>query len=237
MSVELLLCERTDHQLIDDLEALFWVLIYIALHHCKHGNRTILSDGNIFDGRVTRIREETGEVYVEGGRAKRALLDNLLDFPFACQPLKGVSKELSSLWSQYHLYRSMARQIPEEVARMEKARKNLANPTWLAGKLAKALEQAGWLPDDFVPDQFPRKTQHEVHSHLEATAIARNSGMRLGSVFVSTVGNIRRKLSRATLRSTKELKKRKATYIATSTADMQRGKKRKTVKQVVGSKR
>ena len=228
MSIELLQGDsRNEHQLIDDLEALFWVFVFFALHYCRHSDRKILNESAIFDHWQPRI-SDNNEICQEGGDAKRALLAKrqLTNFPFACQPLKELISELRETWSLYQTRRLLACVQHEVTEKLAAHRAELSNPSCFARKLEEALEKPGWLPDDVVPNQFPQMTKHEARSRLAMVAMVAKSGNTSNDQSVDTrlAGTLRRKTSRASLRITKR---------KTTTADKSR-KKAKLSQPVTG---
>ena len=207
MSIELLQADpRREHLLIDDLEALFWVLVFFALHYCKHGNQNILNEGKVFDQSQTRV-DDDNEIYTDGGLEKASLLTTyrLTDFPFASQPLKNLITELSGNWANYQARRILASRKPEDAEILEILRTELGCPALLAEKLRVALKKPGWLPDDVVADQFPRVTRHEAKSRLAMSAQIAKKGMLKHAG--TQPKSLRRQLSRVSLRGAKSNKR------------------------------
>ena len=185
MSIALLKNPRKVHKLEDDLESLFWALVYLALHFVVHSDENVLLNNSVFG--PGRERVFSGEVTKNDASGKTALLVNdvLNDFPFRCKPFQQLISRfalcLHSVYGLEHLARgksSAARSAYEE------AKQQASDPDWWIAGFEEALAADGWLDDDMVDDMFPPlssvETQNEVDfiattlydsSHITATRV------------------------------------------------------------------
>ena len=192
MSIDLLDRSRTTHQLLDDLQSLFWVLVYIALHHCKHNNDYFLIGNKLFDERTEDLGVD-GPVY-NGGMVKEKVLKQrqLENFSFVCVPLQRLITDLASAWSRYRHYCYL-----KETAEAKEATSTVGNPTWLRERLDAALNEEEWEDSDFVSDQFPPRTQNDVNRYMDIAAARQNDRRLEGDRPKCTVDEeLRQKLSR-----------------------------------------
>ena len=155
-SIRLLQRPEKKHELTDDLESLYWVLIYGALHFCAHEKPNFLTGNDIFSEAREIIDE--GRARRWGGWSKRDVLFDfaLVRFPFACKPLRDLISVLSADWRRYYA-------TPEK-----KPGYGVEDPSWWTKVLDAALTQEGWPEGDFVEDQFPPRTSQEVQKILDA---------------------------------------------------------------------
>lgn len=220
MGIELLEGKRTDHQPIDDIEAVFWVLVYAVLRHCQHQNPHFLNGNTLFDQSHNHISPDS-QVFSLGGEAKRNWLSSIrvVSVPFDCPPLNELITDLSSQWGLYDARRQIAKLSAgaSDQLTYQEWRTDLANPDWSIQKLENALAQPGWLPDDFVVDQFTRRTTHQAHLMVDvAVALTNDTRKKPEDKVINpgTISRLRRKTSRARLDSSKP---RKRTLSQTST--------------------
>lgn len=204
MSIDLLDRSRRTHQLLDDLQSLFWVLVYVALHHCKHGNSYFLVGCKLFDERDESL-EADGPAHIGGSTKEKVLRrKQLQDISFVCEPLKRLITDLASAWAEYQHFQS------EETTYAREAVLKVSSPSWLRERLQEALDEKGWKDDDFVPDQFPPRTKNDVHRYMDVEAARRNDRRQGSSRPTHTVEEeLRLRLKpRARIGSTKGDKKR-----------------------------
>lgn len=201
-----------EHELSDDIESLFWVLVYAGLHHVKHNNPTVLIGNNIFD-EASKIIED-GEVREVGDKADILDTNQLRNFPFLCQPFKDLITRLAQFYAGHYIYHRGAKleaqnADPEGTCKkkFQSYRKLASDPRWLINVLNEALDKEGWLDNDVVPRSqlisLDAKREKEVvnavqakkydATHLSKTA---GTGKNLdtappGSAGVSLSGNAR----------------------------------------------
>ena len=163
-SIDLLQQQQTptEHKLIDDLESVFWVLVWGALHYCKHSHNFFLSGPkNLFD-EVEMETEADGRLVVYGGRKKLDILDKgkLVDFSFESVPLRNLISTLAKQFSKYHSFKRMH---SEEPARFTEVQQRLKNPEWWIEQFNRAIEEPAWPEKDIVPDQFIAQSEKTTH--------------------------------------------------------------------------
>ena len=98
MSTSLLINPDKVHDILDDLESIFWVLVYCALRHFSTpGLRMPMS---IFDDEG--VDEEGRRT---GGMLKSACLScrQLFDYKFSCIALERLIQEASDAWATYRI--------------------------------------------------------------------------------------------------------------------------------------
>ena len=130
MAMDLLTGDRAEHALIDDLEAIYWVLIYCALHYCKHGSPHFLAGSDLFDQTADDITQDY-EVIARGGERKREYLsrNKLGKVSFEFSPLQAFARELNVKWAMHISHKALAeRQSAAEEYRRSCA--ELGNPDW-----------------------------------------------------------------------------------------------------------
>ncbi|KAI0071396.1 hypothetical protein K474DRAFT_1669028, partial [Panus rudis PR-1116 ss-1] len=147
---------RKPHNIQDDVESSFWVLLYACLHYIRHDFPSF--DITFFDERALRA-QRNDDVLPVGGKGKVELLiqNHLADVNWDCVPLKNLLINFSALLGQYHAGKAIL--SFREVAQASYAK--IGNSQEMLGLFKVALEQEGWLPDDRVDDQIKPKTAKE----------------------------------------------------------------------------
>lgn len=144
------------HEVSDDLESAFWVLVYYALHHVKHNKA---SAGNhvielLFDMEYQDNLE--GEPQLLGGWGKRAFFLSqgwATGLQFDSAPFNELINLLREVFGEAYLYSTLSNPKGRLVYADSYAK--LQDPTWILNVLQEALDKEGWPVDDKVPDQFP----------------------------------------------------------------------------------
>ncbi|KAI0804831.1 hypothetical protein BC629DRAFT_1591058 [Irpex lacteus] len=164
MSIALLEDPDKPHELIDDLEALFWTLVYAALHRFRHKSRISTRffhsywDEQRNDGVLTGRR-------IGGDLKREALPDLVCKVTFDCEPLDSLIDDLAiKLNGYYHLksdvliLKSRMKWNPKEAADIEKryesARASLEaqqaqlnQPSFWRAYFSEALQRNDWVDD------------------------------------------------------------------------------------------
>ncbi|KAI0075722.1 hypothetical protein K474DRAFT_1773092 [Panus rudis PR-1116 ss-1] len=102
MSIKVLQDDQKPHEIHDDLESLFWVLVYTAIRHFKlswAGHRKATKD--MFDDST----KDPNTSAIIGGALKSQFLSRSWarsDFTFDCPALQSLILELRQLWAAYH---------------------------------------------------------------------------------------------------------------------------------------
>lgn len=106
MSIALLKDPSKAHEILDDLEALFWTLLYAALNRFEHTSSFNMSIFNDHDFEVVN-GIPTGRIV--GGKKKKDALDDIsVTVEFTSQPLQSLITTLSEALSEYYQYRRAA---------------------------------------------------------------------------------------------------------------------------------
>lgn len=153
MSIDLCASPAKVHDIMDDLQSIFWVLIYGALHYIKHVNTGFLLKYPLFG-------------YMPHMDLKRNALNmNLLrNFSFLCRPFDKLVGELADAWSSYYqvlasIQVTMVVEVPHIQAGFVELRAQMASPAWLLDKFNEALSEPDWEDDDAVGNQSPPTTE------------------------------------------------------------------------------
>ena len=131
MSVALLKNPRKVHTLADDLESLFWALVYLALHFVAHSDGKILINNSVFGPGPERVF--SGEVTKNDAGGKTGLLMNgtLNEFPFRCEPFQRLISEFSLCLHTVHGLEHLARSNkPAARSLYEEAKQQASDPDW-----------------------------------------------------------------------------------------------------------
>ena len=156
MSTQLLASPGKIHELVDDLESLWFVLLFESLHYVKHNNPEDINMEELFD-QVTR---QTGTH--KGGMGKKILY---LESPLITNTLEFDSKPFTTLVKEiYQLFRSLVgyyiaqRDKKTPSYSIKKDVEKLRSCAEIERLLRVALASKGWPKNesgDKVEDQCP----------------------------------------------------------------------------------
>ncbi|GJE92086.1 hypothetical protein PsYK624_082390 [Phanerochaete sordida] len=140
-------------RLEDDLETIFWALVDVGLHFCRHSDPCILAGkDNLFDQMDSDIHE--GQRLVTGGRKKMQLLvkKQLTKAQFKSPAFQTV---LSVLEEKYAILNRAGLAIMPTADQYMQVWQELSSPDFFI-KLFKdaASNDAGWIEDDVVSGVF-----------------------------------------------------------------------------------
>lgn len=156
MSIHQLKGYKHQYTILDDMESVFWVLLFGALHHLMYQNKVL--DMNMFDD--WKLHEIPGMPPVEQGGFQKysALHDHSIDsLKFQSTPLNDLVCDLADDWTT--LYSLENSHIDWVRKYSEDKRESLKNPMYTIEKFDVALARQDWPKDpDRVADQFPRKS-------------------------------------------------------------------------------
>ena len=161
MSTRLLTVPANVHELCDDLESLWFVLLYEALHFVKHNDPPGIDMHSTFDQFV--ICPKTGAH--TGGMGKRDLYASssgqrvVMTIAFESQPFTTLIKDM------YLLFKTLVKHYAEQDDAimlqggtvMEPVPKKLRNCEAIKTLFATALKSKGWKEGDKAEDQYPTK--------------------------------------------------------------------------------
>lgn len=167
MSIALLKSPLKIHELADDLESLFWSLVFAGLHYVAHGDRSFLVHNHPFDAGPHAISCPSIPVPGSHTGRYRILTESLLkNFPFRSSRFKAVINSLCDTWRNWYIMNIMDSEfvLPEA---LDKARRRVTSPAWLMTLLEEARSDSeGWVAQDIVADQFPPLTLREEKTLL-----------------------------------------------------------------------
>ncbi|KAI0771348.1 hypothetical protein BC629DRAFT_763524 [Irpex lacteus] len=102
MSIALLKDPSKVHEILDDLEALFWTLLYRALHRFEYTGAFSIS---IFNYRRFELLNGVPTGRIVGGSEKGGALSDIpIIIDFTCQPLQNMITALSVALTDYYHY-------------------------------------------------------------------------------------------------------------------------------------
>ena len=157
MSTRLLSQPGKDHELWDDLESLWFVLLFEGLHFAKHNKPDDIDMALIFD--QARLCPKTGTH--TGGLGKRELYAHMYhimnrNLEFESKPFTALIRRIYRMFASLHAYYvAKDRDEPIDVSHEENFGK-LKNCVEMKSLLTEALSSEGW-PEvcDKVEDQYP----------------------------------------------------------------------------------
>lgn len=166
--MELLADPDKPHLLIDDLQSVYWALVYGGLHFVEHLDRNFLIGNDIFNS--WKESSAGNAVRVTGGDLKLSTLltGGLERLSFVCEPFGQLIRDLSQLWRKYVVSVTFANDTHNQQSSDLELHEQLSSPEWLASKLDDAINRnvEKWLRHDIVPDQFPPMTANDRRRHI-----------------------------------------------------------------------
>ena len=144
--------EKT-HELIDDLEACFWVMLWTAIHFldsdAKPYHLTLFSEC---------FEAESGAE--TGGRAKyQYFAKTTARISFPCKPLHDLTNKMCRYFAMYYY-------LQDEP---EKRQQKYADPaSGLLALLDEALARSDWPLADVVPNRFPSNSRPREQQLLDS---------------------------------------------------------------------
>ncbi|KAI0073820.1 hypothetical protein K474DRAFT_138050 [Panus rudis PR-1116 ss-1] len=160
----------------DDCEALFWLLLHTAIHHCKHTGPV---RHNIFDSYEEEDDEVDGTPRFVGGDKKINFLLRPTAKPspeFKCFALQTLVTKLQGYWGNYYTLRQYKEKAAaKNPAEFDSVYASFANdPKQLLVHFKEVLEMgdAEWRDGEWYPDQYVQQTKSQ---RRRATANKRGS--------------------------------------------------------------
>ncbi|KAH8102091.1 hypothetical protein BXZ70DRAFT_930224 [Cristinia sonorae] len=155
------------HDILDDVESCFWVLLYQAIHHmpCPNTSGKHLKMFNEFD-----LNPVGGVLLETGGKGKRSYLSDPFELvQFECMLLTTLIGKLSSHFEHYYHY--LAQQVYGTADVNRNPEKE--DPPKVLAIFRDALGLEGWPERDALPDQYPPVTKNaqkstQVKAHRES---------------------------------------------------------------------
>lgn len=180
---------RKVRTLTDDMESLYWSLLYGALRFVKHDNSVVLLGKNDFFSSVDEplVDEEDDEVKV-GALAKREWLrdgSRLASVKWSSDPFSEFMQDVTKIWARFyrHVDTDDSKDFGDSIVDPDEWDKfciKLSKTNWFVKKIDKALAKysSGWK-DDMVQDQFPKKTAEEVRALLDDIQATKRNASRM----------------------------------------------------------
>ncbi|CAL1708621.1 unnamed protein product [Somion occarium] len=157
ISIRLLSDPYKRHEVHDDLESCFWVLLYHALHYFEHNQPKVRP---IFFDEMNPVEQDDGDLQAIGGGGKIAMLTvQLHTYKWTCQPLDTLIHKLGSIFDEYN--RMIINPHADKVA-FSSLQNAIDDVDIILNLFDTALASDGWLDKDARPDMFPRRTKAEL---------------------------------------------------------------------------
>ncbi|CAL1708930.1 unnamed protein product [Somion occarium] len=179
ISILLLRDPKKGHDVHDDLESSFWVLLYVSLHYFPH-NLGPAFDAGFFDEYKEQpdLRAGDGKIRPLGGFEKAGFLNyTLQDIIWECAPLNTLIHVVGNIFDDYNTSHRKRNNNENEAARFSAIQEQLDRVDMILNHFDTALATDGWPESDALPDQFPLKTKkqedqmiHDFKSRAIATA-------------------------------------------------------------------
>ncbi|KAH8099751.1 hypothetical protein BXZ70DRAFT_1008731 [Cristinia sonorae] len=166
------------HDILDDLESCYWVLLYQALHHFKSSEST-RDSLKMFDEYKERVLP--GGIYVCTGGDQKYLYLNLStkQVCFECATLNDVIQALTGQFETY--YTACKKPNSKKFVNLRKRLLRKPGVSMLA-VLNSALRNGEWPPKDALPDLFPRISAHSEEKFIDAAHRTTEASATLASV-------------------------------------------------------
>ncbi|KAH8099769.1 hypothetical protein BXZ70DRAFT_216639 [Cristinia sonorae] len=143
------------HDVLDDIESCYWVLLYCALHHFDStADHRVLE---MFDYRD----DETGDMDMRGGAKKMHFLIKYSKVIFSCPPLQDLTEGLRVYFRFFHGGRSL--NDADVVGRA------------ILALFDAALSRQDWAASDVLPDRFPRQQRYAMATPAPTTQFTQMS--------------------------------------------------------------
>lgn len=181
----ILLGEKTTHDISDDLESVFHVLLYYALHYVQHNIKPSpdYKLEELFE-QSDLLNDDAGKLKTFGGSGKHLMFTVrkwVKGLNFDSRALQDLFWKLHRLFAGnifYHLFEE-----DEQRAIFLDQHQKLQNAAEVIRLFEEALNRpdSEWSEDDKVADQFPRKEQKDESSRLKLFTGSSNRSVRSSS--------------------------------------------------------
>ncbi|CAL1710004.1 unnamed protein product [Somion occarium] len=160
ISMALLQEPNKPHEVRDDLESCFWVLLYVSLHYFKHNGREVDFKLDFFD-EIKERRMDKAPYQSVGGNLKIALLiaDELDEVRWECHPLDELVHTLARLWRLAFALDGKLARILGKLAEKDILSSALEKVSLVLDMFDTALASEGWNDKDVIADQYSGKYQ------------------------------------------------------------------------------
>lgn len=147
------------HDVLDDIESSYWVLLYNGIHYFASDAESTILD--MFDQSKQVKKGKT--VITVGGEAKVAYILNPDDdtaLHFSCPPFEDLMQRVESHHAEYHHLRNYRRREPKAFeARHQELLDHPARELLVI--FEDALKRTDWPEADAMADLFPREKTHD----------------------------------------------------------------------------
>ncbi|PSR76423.1 hypothetical protein PHLCEN_2v8458 [Hermanssonia centrifuga] len=200
-SISLLGDPHKPHEVYDDVESCYWVLLYFSLHFISH--QTQHFSMTLFDQSEEKPCDQCDLMHTYGGSMKlqAAFRRGFGNVEFACGPLNGLIQELTE-------------RVRLRAPRTEQA---ISNPTIIGAYkqheseseevqsyiqlFDTALSEDGWLVEDAVEDQLPPKSALQISQAHEKARSASFSNISLAAKVGQKSQSLSSTIARIAMRS------------------------------------
>lgn len=171
MSIKLLRCPGVAHEVHDDLESCFWVLVYIALHHFKHDAPDRFDLSFFSEHKCAEIKAGQPR-YSLGGDGKAGVLSTarLNNITFKSKAVVQLVQNLARVFRRYtsaYLVPSMIFDERDKQA-FDAEHEFVGNPVNVLNVFKTVLAIDDWLPRDWVDDRYPPLSDTELRQEEAA---------------------------------------------------------------------
>ncbi|KAI0074804.1 hypothetical protein K474DRAFT_1665003 [Panus rudis PR-1116 ss-1] len=172
MSCYLLHERHVSHQIYDDLQSIFWVLLYTSARHFRHSGYFWL---DLFD-EERHFQFNDGTEFTKGGSSKLGYFDIDEQCPvFRCRALNDLFTKLRALWRDYH--DSLRSRKPHDETRLQQ----------ISSRLLKIFDMTlhrrcadDWVGGDWVPDLYAEWDAGQKEETIVTPTLNSNNQMNVG---------------------------------------------------------
>jgi len=166
MSTRLLTTPGKVHELCDDLESLWFVLLFESLHFVKHNEPADIRMDQLFD--QSHVNPKTGAHTGGLGKHFMYISRGLSELEFASKPLTILVQQIFSLFRSLIMYHTdeEARVTPSDSVKNDVGK--LQSCEEIERLFDEALDSGEWVKGDKVGDQYPRLGRHLTPAQKDA---------------------------------------------------------------------
>lgn len=174
MSIHILETPNRRHTVLDDIESVYWLLLYCALHWLPHDDPNF--DMQLFDEQIKQHRPNLPPLIVGGDKKGNFLIKSRYRrLQFESRPLQELLQELGHAFRA--IYWSETAEEDDIRSAAQAASAKLQDVTVVLEMFNRALARKDWPEHDRVDDQFrPRTENEEARMEHENTVSSYGSG-------------------------------------------------------------
>ncbi|GJE92028.1 hypothetical protein PsYK624_081810 [Phanerochaete sordida] len=158
------------HELVDDLESLYWSLLHGSLRFVKHNDQFALLDDDFFSSAKVKTKRWNGiRVKKMGAPDKRQFLtDGLGDLEWDSTHFTTFMREWTDLWACFYRLRDSRAADHEDnfvdQTEWDSIYDKLSDPARLIRRIQKLLagHPSGWVDRDIVSDQLQKMSRDDI---------------------------------------------------------------------------